>query len=173
MSKRTLIGGCSAVALMAVIAAATPASAQQYYGNGWYGGGMMGPGMMGPGMMGSYGMMGPGMMGGYGMMGPGYCPGCGPGMMGNGMMGPGMMGWGYGAPQGYAPQQANLNLSTNDVKSYLDRWITMMGNPHLKAGRVAEKDANTITAEIVTADKADLVQRFNIDRRTGFWQPAQ
>ncbi len=93
------------------------------------------------------------------------CGMMGSGMMGHGMMGPGMMGWSYG------PQQANLNLSTNDVKSYLDRYVAMMGNPHLKVGPVSEKDSNTITAEIVTADKDALVQRFNVDRRTGFWQP--
>ena len=161
-----------------------------YYGygtgpgmTGGYGPGMMGgygygmgPGMMGPGMMGGYGpgMMGgygPGMMGGYGSgMGPGMMGGYGSGMMGPGMMGgygPGMMGWGYGQ------QQSNLNLSTNDVKGYLERWILMSRNPHVKAGPVAEKDSSTITAEIVTTDKDAVVQRFNVDRRTGFWQPVQ
>ncbi|MGJ4899159.1 hypothetical protein ACQR2B_29310 [Bradyrhizobium oligotrophicum] len=165
MRKRTMIGGLFATALAVLLGSASPMNAQQYYGGGMPG--MMGPGMMGPGMMGGYGMMGPGMMG------PGYgCPGCMPnmmgyGMMGGGMMGPSMMGWAYG------PQQANLNLSTNDVKNYLDRWIAMMGNPHLKAGPIAEKDSNTITAEVVTADKGDVVQRFSIDRRNGFWQPVQ
>jgi hypothetical protein len=152
MRMTTLSGGLSAIAVALAIAAASPANAQQYYGNGGYG-------MMGPGMMGGYGMMGPGMMG---------CPGCGYGMMGPGMMGGyGMMGPGYG------PSQANLNLSTNDVKTYLDRYIAVMGNPHLKAGPVTEKDSNTITAEIVTAEKGDIVQRFAIDRKSGFWQPVQ
>ena len=167
MRRGSLIGGISAIAIAIAFAVASPANAQQYYGD-WYGRGMMGPGMMGPGMMGGYGMMGPGMMGPgmMGMMGPGMmgCPGGGM-MMGG--YGPGMMGGGYG------PQQANLNLSTNDVKSYLERWIAMMGNPHLKAGPVTEKDANTIMAEVVTTDKGDLVQRFNVDRRAGFWQPVQ
>ena len=86
----------------------------------------------------------------------------GPGMM----MGPGM-GWGYG------PQQGNLDLSTSVVKSYLERWIAIAGNPRLKAGPVTEKDSNTITADVVTTDKGALVQRFNVDRRSGFWQPAQ
>jgi hypothetical protein len=121
-------------------------------------------------MMGGYYGMGPGMMGGYGYgMGPGMMIGpgmmMGPGMMGYGMMGPGMMGWG--------PQQANFNLSANDVKSYLERWVTMTGNPHLKVGPITEKDANTITADIVTTDKDSLVQRFAVDRRGGFWQPMQ
>lgn len=129
-------------------------------GGGGYGPGhMMGPGMMGPGMMGGgYGpgyMMGPGMMGGYGqgqMMGPGYG-------------GPGMMG-GYGA--GYYRNQGNLNLSADDVKKFMKN---MMRNPNLKVGEVKEKDADTITAEIVTKDKDALVQRFEFNRHNGYFQP--
>ena len=101
---------------------------------------------------GGSGMMGPGMMGmGYGMMG---CPMCGPSMMGG----------------GYAPP-ANLNLSTNDVKGYLERMLAMMGNHHLAVGPVAEKDATTITADIVTKDKGDIAQRFSVDRHTGIYRP--
>jgi hypothetical protein len=114
-----------------------------------YGHGAMGPGMMGYGM-------GPGMMG-RGMTGPGY-----------GMMGPGMM-----MGPGNTPQHANLNLSANDVKNSLERWIAMMGNPRLKAGAITEKDANTITADVVTTEKNVLVQRFSIDRHTGIWQQVQ
>lgn len=105
----------------------------------------IGPGMMGPGMMGP--MMGPGMMGG--------------GMMP--MMGGGMMGW-YGQPQ------ANLNLSVDDVRGSVERSIAMMGNPHLKPGRIVATNDDTITAEIVTVDKEALVQRFAVNRHTGYWQ---
>jgi hypothetical protein len=49
----------------------------------------------------------------------------------------------------------------------------MMGNLHLKADPVAEKDSNTITAEVVTSSKGDVVQRFDIDRKSGFWQPVE
>ena len=150
MRKATLFGSMIAVAI-AMTAMAGPASAQMYYGGG-YGPGMMGPGMMGPGMG-----MGPGVMG---MIGPGMG-------MGPGMMGPGMMGWGWGG------QPTNLNLSTNDVKTYLERWVSMTGNSHIKVGTVTEKDANSITADIVTTDKDALVQRYNVDRRSGFWQPVQ
>lgn len=101
------------------------------------------------GMMGQ-GMMGPGMMMGQGFM---MCPLSGPGM-----------GWGYG-------RQANLNLSVDDVKRDLERGLAMMGNSHPKAGPVTEKDANVITADVVTTDKEGLVQRFTVDRRTGSWQP--
>ncbi len=101
---------------------------------------MMGPGAMGPGMM------GPGMMG----------------MMGPGMMGP-MMGW-YGQPQ------ANLNLSVDDVRGSVERWIAMTGNPRLKPGKVTATNADTITAEVVTVDKEALVQRYAVNRHTGYWQ---
>ena len=107
----------------------------------------MGPWMMGPGMM------GPGMLG------------CGPGMGG-----PGMMGWGYG--QNTAPS-ANLNLSAADVQGYLQQWIVMAGNTRIKVGTVSEKDADTITADIVTTDKDALVQRFNVNRHTGAYSPVQ
>ena len=40
------------------------------------------------------------------------------------------------------------------------------GNPRLKVGDVKEKDADTITADIVTKDNS-LVQRFIINRHTG------
>lgn len=99
--------------------------------------------------------MGPGMMGG-GMM-----PMMGGGMMP--MMGPGMTGW-YGQPQ------ANLNLSVDDVRGSVERSIAMMGNPRLKPGRIVAANDNTITAEIVTVDKEALVQRFAVNRHTGYWQ---
>ena len=108
-------------------------------------------------------MMGPRMMGpcGHGMMGWG--------MRGPGMMGPGMMGWGWG--QNTMP--ANLNLSANDVKGYLQQWLLMAGNARLKVGAVIEKDADTITADIVTTDKDALVQRFSINRHTGVYSLVQ
>jgi hypothetical protein len=105
--------------------------------------------------MGMMGTMGPGMMGN--MMSPG--------MWGN-MMGPGM-GYGYGVP---APQQAEP-LSVDDVRNVLDQRLQWMGNPNLKVGNVAEKDKDTIIAEIVTKDDS-LVERYEIDRKTGFWRPA-
>ena len=94
-------------------------------------------------------------------MGPGMM--MGPGAMGPGMMGPGMMGW-------YAQPQANLNLSVDDVRGSVERWIAMMGNPRLKPGKVAAANADTITAEVVTVDKEALVQRYAVNRHTGYWQ---
>lgn len=150
--NRKIVGGLAAVALVAVGAAGavgvmsvSPAQAQGYGQYGCPGMGMMGPGMMGPGMMGQ-GMMGPGMMG-QGMMG---------------MMGPGMMG-----------QQANLNLTANDVKGYLERWVAMSGNPRIKVGPVTERNDNTISADIVTTERDALVQRFSVDRSTGIYRVVQ
>ena len=147
--------------------------------------GMMGPGMMGNmpmgmGMMGNQGMMGPGMMGnmpmGMGMMGYGMGPGMmgnmpmGMGMMGNMPRGMGMMGQGCGMMGPYAGgSQPAQNLTTNDVKGNFERWIASIGNPNIKVGNVVEKDANTITAEVVTKDNS-LVQQFAVDRRTGFYR---
>ena len=104
---------------------------------------------------------------GQGMMGPGMM---GPGMMGSGMMGH-MMGPGMMMGQGYQP--TNLNLSVNDVKGYLERWIAMTGNSRIKVGSVTEKDSSTITADIVTTDKEALVQRFAVDRSAGIYRPVQ
>ena len=192
---RTRFFGKSAALLVtaAVIGFGSSAMAQGYgpgmmggYGPGYgYGPGMMqgygygggyGPGMMGgygPGMMGGYG---PGMMGGYG---PGY--GYGPGMMGG--YGPGygrgmMGGWGPGMRGGYGPgfqggygQGADKDVSVDDVKSQLERWLTWRGNPRLKVGEVKEKDKDTIQADIVTKDNS-LVQRFVVDRHNGSYTPS-
>jgi hypothetical protein len=172
--------GLIAASALAAIAFAGPLQAQPYgqgYGMGYgmmgggYGpGGMMGPGYgMGYGMMGGYG---PGMMPGYGMMG-GYGPGMMRGYGGGYGMGPGMMqgyGGGPGMMYGYYGNQANLNLTTDQVKQYLERMIR---NPNLTVGDVKEKDADTITADIVTKQGSQLVQRLDFNRHNGFVQPEQ
>jgi hypothetical protein len=40
-------------------------------------------------------------------------------------------------------------------------------------GKVVQKDANTIIADVVTTDKDALVQRYEINRHTGFTQPVK
>jgi hypothetical protein len=186
--RRFRFGLIVASALTAA-ALASPLQAQPYgpgYGmmGGGYGPGyMMGPGYgMGYGMMGGYGP-GYGMMGGYGpgmmrggMMG-GYGPGYGmmQGWGGGYGMGPGMMqGYGYGmgpGMMGYGPgNYGNLNLTTDQVKQYLEQMIR---NPNLKVGDVKEKDADTIVAEIVTKQGNSLVQRLDFNRHNGFVQPEQ
>lgn len=86
-------------------------------------------------------------------------------MMGNGMMGPGMT---MGPHNGFGDDDGSRH---DGMRIYLERWVTMTRNPRLKGGPITEKDSNTITADIVTAEKDALVQRFNVDRRSGFWQP--
>ena len=187
MRTRTLIGAGLAAALAgAMLSYQSPASAQPYGGPGMMGG-------YGTGMMGGPGY---GHMGGSGG-GPGQeqwnCPAFGqtnetgsndsqgqahgPGMMGgwHGGYGPGMMqgnGYGPGYGPGYdrrAEAQGNqpLNLTTDDVKSRVERWLARQGNPRLQLGEVKEKNADTITADVVTKDNS-LVQRFIVDRHTGF-----
>ena len=129
------------------------------------GGGMMG-GMMGQGGQG--GMMGQGMQGG-GMMGGG-CPMMS-GMMGSGqqgMMGPGMMQGGMGPGMGGmfgSHVTPMMNLSVEDVRSYLTVQLDRLNNKRLKIGDITSDDG-TVTADIVTIDNS-LVQRLKVDRHTG------
>ena len=159
-SRNTLIalGVAAALAAGAGVYSYT-ASAQG--GPGWGPGWMMGGGGPAGGPCGAFGQDG----------GPG--PGYGPGyhMRGwGGGYGPGMMrGWRGGYGPGFGPGgQTNqaLNLTTDDVKARIERWLAFRGNPRLKVGEVKEKDADTITADIVTKDNS-LVQRFIVDRHTG------
>jgi hypothetical protein len=143
MRTRRFVGAGVAFALAAILAYVTFATARPYGPWGMMGGGY-GPGMMGRGY-------GPGMMGG-------------PWMMGLGMTGGyGMMPWGAG-------RGGDLKLTTDDVKARFERWLAWHANPRLKIGAIKEKDADTIEVDIVTQDNS-LVQRFNVDRRTGFFRP--
>jgi hypothetical protein len=140
----------SGLAFCAVLSAAATAQAQPF-------GGPYGPGIMGYGM--HHGMMGygmhHGMMGGFGMGG--------------------MMSARNSAcnPDGSVPNfgfrrgTGVLNLSVDDIKNYVESAIAWNGNPNLKVGAVTERDANTVTAEIVTKDNS-LVERLAFDRHTGF-----
>lgn len=128
------------------------------------------PDMMGQGYGGCpYLGMGSGMMMGHGMMGRGITlQGMERGMMGPGMMGPSMMG-----PQGTGPMPPlREDLSANDVRHMMGHWLAWQGNPNLKLGMVEEKDDDTVVAEVVTKE-GSLVQRFEIDRHTGWMQQAQ
>jgi hypothetical protein len=189
-TRKTLIGLGIAAALAAGVGAYSYTAFAQTgggYGPGY--GHMRG---YGPGMMGGYGP-GYGHMGGWGG-GPGQgqwnCPvfgqnnqtesgpadsqgqGYGPGnhMRGwGGGYGPGMMqGYGPGYDRrGNVQGNQTLNLTTDDVKARVERWLVRQGNQRLKVGEVKEKDGDTITADVITKDNA-LVQRFIFDRHTGF-----
>lgn len=178
--KRKTISGALVVVLLGLMAATFgppfTASAHPPQGGGPYS--MQqgwGPGMMGPGQM---PMMGPGMMG-HGM-GPGMGPSMMyPNMMGWGMgpgmpMGPGMMGYGPGPRGAWQDRMRALpqDLSVDDVRHMMEHQLSWQGNPNLEIGKIEEKDKDTIVAEIVTKN-GSLVQRLEINRHTGWMQPAQ
>jgi hypothetical protein len=130
--------------------------------------GMMGQGM-GPGMMGQGGMwhVGPHMMSPDEMqemmehMG-GMTGEMGPGLMGQGMS-PARGGWSGLEGSRVVPM---MQLSTDDVRGFFERYLESLGNARLKIGKVAAMDDDTITADIVTVDDS-LVERFAVDRHTG------
>ena len=144
-----------------------------------------GPGAgMGPGATGR-GVMGRGM--GRGFMGQGMGRGMGQGMMpmmmmrmhrammgrammGRGMMGRGMMGRGF-ANHGMRVTPS-LNITAKDVRRFLEKRLEWMGNKRLKVGAIKKADDDTITADVVTVDDS-LVQRFTIDRATGWMHKAK
>ena len=125
---------------------------------------------------------GPGWGMGPGMMGPGYGYGRGGGMMGPG---PGMMhrwGGGYGpmhrgwqGDRGYAPgrgrgygyQGPEEPLDKDEARGIVERYLNSSRNPNLKVGKIVEKE-DVFEAEIVTRKGGDLVDRVQIDRRTGW-----
>jgi hypothetical protein len=84
-----------------------------------------------------------------------------------------MPGFGPGAasPRWNTPW-ADLNLTTDNAKTYFERWLAWQGNPRLKVGDVKEKDADSIVVEIVTKDSS-LVQRFLVNRRSGWIRPSE
>jgi hypothetical protein len=86
----------------------------------------------------------------------------GPGMMQGGMMQGGM---GTAAAPFGTRVTPMMNLSVEDVRSYLDAQLEHLNNKRLKVGDVKANDG-TITADIVTVDNS-LVQRLKISRRTG------
>ncbi len=137
-SSKFLITGFLTVVVLSAAATTYSASEAQPYGGGF-----------GPGMIGGYGM-GPGMMGG--MMGA-RNRACNPdGSVPN---------------FGFRTNAGALNLSAADVRKYLESRIAWSGNPNVKTGDVTERDANTITAMIVTQNNS-LVSEFAFDRHTGF-----
>lgn len=60
----------------------------------------------------------------------------------------------------------DLALTTDQARKLAEARLIMMGNKNLKVGAVKEKDANTISVDIVASDNSLVVQRL-IDRHTG------
>ena len=105
--------------------------------------------------------------GGWGPMGSGAMRGYGPGY-GYGMMGGDLATF----SPGWNTSRTDLNLSTDDVRSYFERSIAWQGNPRLKVGEVKEQDVDTIVVDVVTRDNS-LVQRFTINRHNGRFRPSE
>ena len=119
---------------------------------------------------------GPGMMWGGGGYGPDYGPGWTCLGWSRGRYGPAMM-WGGGYGPGYGSggwgQRRNLDLSVPQVERRMQQWVKASGNPNIKVGLVTKKNDDTITAQIVTTDKGDLVQEYHINRQTGAIEPVE
>jgi hypothetical protein len=99
----------------------------------------------------------PQMMGGCPMMGK---------MMGQGMMGSGTTQDGRGMTALFGSRVTPMmNLSVDEVRTYLAAKLERLGNKRLKVGDIMPDDG-TITADIVTIDDS-LVQRLKVDRHTG------
>ncbi len=98
----------------------------------------------------------------HGMMGTGSLV-ARPGVWGR------MHGWGRGP---YVLSQAGGAPQIGDVERAMNQWIALEGNPRLKLGPVTEKNSNSFRADIVTKD-GSLVQRFDIDRRSGQLTPVE
>jgi len=68
-------------------------------------------------------------------------------------------------PRGAVPGR-DLKLTTDQVRKLAEARLIMRANPNLKVGAVKEKDADTITVDIVAADNS-LVMQQEINRHTG------
>ncbi len=77
---------------------------------------------------------------------------------------PSHMGWGGGFPWLRAKLVGPLDEA--DVRRMMEAWLKQERNPRLKLGPITAKGEDTFQADIVTQDNS-LVQRFDIDRRTG------
>jgi len=64
------------------------------------------------------------------------------------------------------------DLKADEVKHMMEHRLVWTGNQDIKLGKVTEKDGDTIEVEIVNKDDK-VVQKFEVDRHTGWMQPAQ
>ena len=108
--------------------------------------------------------------GGVAYAGPGKGGPCwgGPGFEDGMGMGMGRM----GHRSNWGGQAVDKQLNVDDVRAIVAGRLAMSGNKRLKVGDVKEKDAATVTAQIVTVDNS-LVRSVDVDRKTGRFTPAQ
>jgi len=67
---------------------------------------------------------------------------------------------------GVRDAQKDLKLTVDQVRKLAEAQLIRRGNPNLKVGQVKEKDADTITVDIVASDNS-LVSQREVDRHTG------
>ncbi len=88
-----------------------------------------------------------------------------PGMMGQ--MGHGMMDHGMGPGMMHGLRVVPMmHLSPDDVRAFLQHQIAAHDLQHLNVGDVAQTDADTITADLVT-ENGSLALRLEVDPHTG------
>lgn len=82
----------------------------------------------------------------------------------------GHMGWEGGFP--WLRARLTGPLEETDIRRMMEAWLAQERNPRLKLGDITAKDENIFQADIVTRDNS-LVQRFDVDRRTGALQAVE
>jgi len=82
----------------------------------------------------------------------------------------GHVGWEGGFPWLRARLKGPLDEA--DIRRMMEAWLAQERNPRLKLGEITAKDENIFQADIVTKDNS-LVQRFQVDRRTGAMQAVE
>jgi hypothetical protein len=71
-----------------------------------------------------------------------------------------------GEARGPGEKNRDLALTTDQAKKLAEARLIIQGNPHLKVGAVKEKDADTISIDIVASDNS-LVSQQLLDRHSG------
>ena len=82
----------------------------------------------------------------------------------------GHMGWEGGVPWLRARLKGPLDEA--DIRRMMEAWLAREHNPRLKLGEITPKGDDHFQADIVTKDNS-LVQRFDVDRRTGAMQAVE
>ena len=82
----------------------------------------------------------------------------------------GHMGWEGGFPWLRARLKGPLDEA--DIRRMMEAWLARERNPRLKLGEITPKGDDHFQADIVTKDNS-LVQRFDVDRRTGAMQAVE
>ena len=69
-------------------------------------------------------------------------------------------------------QVLRRDLTAEEVKHMMEHRLAWSGNQNVKLGKVTEKDGDAIDVEITDKD-GKVVQKFKVDRHTGWMQMIQ